>query len=227
MATTLLLGRVRPSRRMEVRMSSRKKEWILTRGALDRLLALFDADTERAAEKYELTRSKLERFFRSRGCSLSDELADEVMNRIARRVDEGEEIRLETFADYFYGFAHNVLREFLRSPQTAFSSLDTLLPAHQPSLNPDRVADIRAEKEEKEQRLECLESCVSKLPPETRALIVSYYAEDEGAKIASRKRMAEEMQIPINALRIRAHRIRSKLEKCITECLNQSEDEMD
>lgn len=209
-------------------MSSRKKEWILTRSALDRLLALFDPDRQRAAEKYELMRSKIERFFRSRGCGISDELADEVMNRVARRVDEGEQIRLDTFGDYFYGFAHNVLKEFLRRPDTALSPLDSLPLSQQPVHNTDEIAIIRAERMEKEQRLDCLESCVEKLPPETRALIVSYYEEDEGTKIESRRQLAETMAIPINALRIRAHRIRTKLEKCIRHCMgNYDGDEMD
>lgn len=208
-------------------MPSQKKEWVLTQDALERLLALFDADRERAGEKYALMWSKLERFFRIRGCSLPEELADEVMNRVARRVYEGEEIRLETFAEYFYGFAHNVLREFQRRPETAFSSLDSLVPSEQPSHNPNDLAQLASDKLDTEYRLGCLESCAGKLPPETRALIVSYYQE-EGVKIASRRNLAESMGIPINALRIRAHRIRAKLEKCIKNCLrNYNGDEME
>ncbi len=194
----------------------------MTQDALDKLLALFDQEPERAGVKYELMRGKLTRFFQGRRCSLPDELADEVMNRVARRAQEGEEIRLDTLADYFYGVAHNVLREFLRSPENAFSSLDVSLPSAHLSVNPDKLEERMAEKYESEQRLECLESCVAKLPAETSNLIVSYYEEEEGAKIRKREQLADSMGIPINALRIRAHRIRAKLEKCVTECLNRS-----
>lgn len=203
-------------------MTSRKKNWTLTQDALDKLLALFDRDPESAGEKYELMRRKLIRFFQCRRSSLPDELADEVMNRIARRAQEGEEIRLETLTDYFYGVAHNVLREFLRNPDNAFTSLDVSLPSAHLSVNPDKLEEQIAEKYESEQRLECLESCAAKLPTDTRDLIVSYYEEEEGAKIKNRQRLAESMGVPMNALRIRAHRIRAKLEKCVMECLNRS-----
>ncbi|MEW6211262.1 MAG: hypothetical protein AB1631_23050 [Acidobacteriota bacterium] len=208
---------------MEMRrgaMATRKKNWILTQDALDRLLALFDADTGRAGEKYELMRKKLIRFFQSRRSNLANELADEVLNRIARRAEEGEEIRRETLAEYFYGVAHNVWKEFLRSPENAFTSIDAL--SDRLSEHPGQVEERKVEKYESERRLWCLESCAAKLPAETRDLIVSYYEEEEGAKIKNRRRLAESIGVPMNALRIRAHRIRAKLEKCVTDCLNRS-----
>ncbi|HEY7546903.1 MAG TPA: hypothetical protein VID27_18570 [Blastocatellia bacterium] len=203
-------------------MASRKKNWTLTREALDKLLALFDPSPERAGEKYELMRKKLIRFFQSRRTSLPNELADEVMNRIACRAEEGEEIRLDTLAEYFYGVAHNVLREFLRNPENASSSLDVLLPTARVAVNPEVLEEQIAEKYQSEQRLECLESCAAKLPAEAREMIVSYYEEEEGAKIKNRRRLAESLGVPMNALRIRAHRIRAKLEKCVRDCLNRS-----
>jgi RNA polymerase sigma factor (sigma-70 family) len=199
----------------------RKIEWVINEAAFGGLLALFDADAERAGEKYELMRSKLIRFFRGRGCRASHELADEVMNRMARRVDQGEEIRTETLVGYFYGVAHNVLRESQRNPETNFSSLETLPPSEHPKENPLRLAESITAKQEAERRLACLESCVENLPPETRRLVISYYEEEKGAKIGNRRRLAEAMGIPINALRVRAHRIRAKLEKCVTGCLGR------
>jgi len=205
------------------RPTIRKIAWVINEAAFGKLLALFDADAERAGEKYELMRSKLIKFFRCRGCRTPHELADEVMNRLARRIDDGETIRPETLAEYFYGVAHNVLRESLRNPETAFSSLETLPPSEHPKENPVRLAEHITAKRETERRLACLESCVEKLPPETRQLIVSYYEEETGAKIGNRRRLAEAAGIPMNALRIRVHRIRAKLEKCVIECLCLSE----
>ncbi len=203
------------------RPSIRKIEWDINKAAFGKLLALFDKDVERAGEKYELMRSKLMKFFRCRGARMPDELADEVMNRAARRVDQGEEIRLETLAEYFYGVAHNVLRESRRNPENIFSSLDTLPPSEHPAENPARLAERITAKREAERRLECLESCVGKLPLETQRLIISYYEEDEGAKIRNRQRIAEAMGIQLNALRIRVHRIRAKLEECVIGCLGR------
>lgn len=205
-----------------VSMVPRKKNWTLTKDALDKLLALFDRDPERAGRKYELMRAKLVRFFQSRRLSLPEELADEVMNRIARRLEEGEVIRLETLADYFYGVAHNVLKEFMRSVEKTIPSLDALPHLARHSEHPDHLQERLAERIRSEQRLECLESCVSKLEPETRKLILSYYEEEHGRKVRNRRQLAEAMSIPMNALRIRAHRIRARLEKCVRKCLNRS-----
>ena len=53
-----------------------------------------------------------------------------------------------------------------------------------------------------------------------RKLILSYY-EGAATKIENRKQMAESLGISVNGLRIRVHRIREKLEKCITACLGR------
>jgi DNA-directed RNA polymerase specialized sigma24 family protein len=183
---------------------------------------LFDADVERAGEKYELMRAKLVKFFRCRGCRAPFDLADETLNRLARRAEQGEEIRSATLTEYCYGVAHNVLRESLRNPENAFASLETLTPSEHPAENPARLAELQTATRESERRLACLETCAGTLPLETRRLVISYYEEEKGAKIGNRRRLAEAMGIPMNALRIRVHRIRAKLEKCVTECLNCS-----
>ena len=48
---------------------------------------------------------------------------------------------------------------------------------------------------------------------------VGYYQEERRAKIELRQELADSLQIPLNALRIRAHRIRARLEQCITQCM--------
>jgi RNA polymerase sigma factor (sigma-70 family) len=204
-------------------MATRKRNWAITERAFGKLLALFDDDVEQAGEKYERMHAKLTRFFQCRGCRMPHEMSDEVLNRVARKVDEGEVIRLETLSDYFYGVAQNVLREFLRNPQNTTSSIETLPPDEQPAQNPIRLDELRKERQESERRLECLESCVAALSPDARTLILEYYQEEEGVKTRNRRRMANELGIPINALRIRAHRIRTQLEKCVTQCLDRAE----
>src|SRR5437763_189010 len=67
--------------------------------------------------------------------------------------------------------------------------------------------------------LECLDGCLEKLPAETRMLIMEYYQLRKQAKIDRRKALAEELGIPVNALRIRAHRVRAQLEECVMGCL--------
>jgi DNA-directed RNA polymerase specialized sigma24 family protein len=50
-------------------------------------------------------------------------------------------------------------------------------------------------------------------------LVLQYYQEEKGAKIEHRRAMAERLGIPLNALRIRAHRIRVALRDCVSDCL--------
>ena len=63
------------------------------------------------------------------------------------------------------------------------------------------------------------------LPPESRELILEYYQEDRRAKIQLRQQLADRLHIPLNALRIRTHRIRMSLEECIKSCLQSYAEE--
>lgn len=197
-----------------------KKEWTLTRDAFEGLLAHFDEDKERAAEKYELTRAELIRLFRYRGCNSFNELADETINRVARKIEEGEVIPSQELTAYFYGVARNVLREYRRNPETSAPALEELPPSAQPSEDPEKLVEMRAARRASERRFQCFEKCKEKLPPETRRLIVSYYEGDEGVKVRNRQRLARELNISVNSLRIRLHRIRERLERCVSECVN-------
>jgi RNA polymerase sigma factor (sigma-70 family) len=201
-------------------MPSQKKEWILTENAFSRLLAHFDKDRERAAEKYEITRAELTRLFRYRGCNSPYELADEVINRVARKIEEGEIIPGPELSNYFYGVARNVLREHLRNPGTSASAIDELSASDHPSEDPEVLMELQDARNRSETRFRCLEYCLEKLPLETRKLVISYYEGEEGAKIENRQRLAEQMGITVNSLRIRLHRIREKLEKCVSACMH-------
>jgi DNA-directed RNA polymerase specialized sigma24 family protein len=70
-----------------------------------------------------------------------------------------------------------------------------------------------------EKLLEALEQCIEKLSPENRDLIIHYYKGERSEKIKNRKAIAKRLKIPPNALRIRAHRIREKLERAIEDRL--------
>jgi RNA polymerase sigma factor (sigma-70 family) len=190
---------------------------------LIKLLAQFDADSERAGEKYEHIRSALVKFFECRGCSLPYDLTDETINRVARKVLQGAEIYPNALSGYFYGVARNVFREYLRSPESNTSAIDLLPASEQPYETPVQLEQNRYERVELERQLECLKTCLDNLPPETRKLIVSYYEGEERTKIDNRKRIAETLGISLSTLRIRAFRIKQKLEGCVSKCLKDSE----
>jgi DNA-directed RNA polymerase specialized sigma24 family protein len=197
-------------------LAARKKDWTLTAEAFERLLASLDADRDRAGQRYENMRRKLIEFFEARGSNSPNDHADETINRVARRLDEGESV--QDLGAYFYGVARLLFKETLRGRGKEPSALD-FAPA------PTAVAD-NEEREQRRQdeefRLECFEVCLSKLPNAHRILIVGYYREEQGVKIEQRKRQAEALNMSLNALRLRACRIRAELGDCINSCLARS-----
>ncbi len=203
-------------------MPTEKRIWSLTEEAFKRLLAQFDPDAEVAAEKYELMRAEILKLFECRGCASPLDLADETINRVARRIAEGQQIPRESIRAYFYGVARNLMREHLRNPEREWTSIETLPPSDHPAEDPEQTQSERLERYSLERRLECLESCVEKLPTNMRDLAISYYKGREKTRIENRRRMAISLGVPLNTLRIRLHRIRERLEKCLFDCLRGS-----
>jgi DNA-directed RNA polymerase specialized sigma24 family protein len=181
-----------------------KSRWNLTQDAFNLLLAQLDTDRHEAGNKYEALRRKLMKFFEWRGCSFSDDLADETINRVARNLETGEQIH--HFAAYCVGTARHVFLESLRTRQR-----EEALQAMPPSLPTSA--------EEPDLRHGCLERCLRELSQEDFKLIVQYYQEDKQARIKARRNLAAQLEIPLNALRIRTHRIRARLEGCVDQCM--------
>src|SRR5262245_13600340 len=186
-----------------------KRAWVMTHEAFERLLTRLDADRERAGERYETLRRQLMKFCEWHGIGSPEEHADKTINRIARRITEGEEIR--DLHSYCYGVARMLLREALREREREHAMRDRL-----PS--PPNASE---ESSDRELRLRCLDECLGRIPAESRELILGYYQAEKQAKIESRRELAERLGIPLNALRIRAHRIRVELEACINDCLRR------
>ncbi len=137
----------------------------------------------------------------SRGCTSPEELADETIDRVARRVVNIQDSYVGDKAIYFLGVMNNVHHEYLKRPTMP------RLP------EPDNDVEV------KEKTHRCLEQCLDKLSPNSHRLIERYYAEDKRAKIDLRKRIAAEFGIGPSTLRLRALRIRNKLQTCIEHCL--------
>lgn len=194
---------------------ARKSDWELTGDAFERLLRLLDSDRESAGARYELARRKLMAFFEARGSESPAEHADETINRAARKIAEGEQI--EDINKYLYGVARLLLLELGRERARGPLPLDSAEPPRARSTH--ELAEEASARAERERRFECFERCLGDLPPESRAFIVAYYREEKGEKIRGRKRQAGEMGVSLNALRLRATRVRSALERCVRDCL--------
>ena len=183
-----------------------KHEWVLTKGAFDKLLACLADEPEPAGERYEELHRMLVKIFEWRGALFPEDCADETLNRVARRIDEGVEIK--DIGGYCYGVARLVLLETAKAPDSRRVVLDDFMATAPPG-----------ETTEEKVELECFEECLQQLPPDSREIIVQYYSEEKRAKINRRKELAARLGIPLNALRSRAQRTRDKLELCIIRCL--------
>ncbi len=187
--------------------TSPKPERILTQQAFDQLLAGLATDRERAGAEYELLRRKLVRFFECRGSLFPEDHTDETINRVARKLAEGEILRNPS--SYFYGVARWVVVESLRRQANEQALLEH--PSSPPVPTQSRESD----------RLSCLRQCMEQLPPESRELLVLYYEGEKAVKIESRRKLAERLRTPLNAVRIRACRLRKALGTCVDKCLQQ------
>ncbi len=179
---------------------------ILETEKFEKLLSWLNPDREAAGQRYESIRTRLIKIFYARGCYQAEEMADETMDRVTKKIDtlfgnyEGDP------ALYFYAVAKNVFLEFSRNPK------HTELPENLSITEADPV-------DTKEDYYVCLERCLQKLGADQRAFIIDYYTDTKGAKVERRKKIALSLGISAKALRIRAFRVREGLRKCISICV--------
>jgi DNA-directed RNA polymerase specialized sigma24 family protein len=182
-------------------MSPAKTLRILRQEDFDQLLRWLDPEPERAGLAYEKIRWRLVAILAARGCPSPEELADETIDRVARKVAAIEGSYVGDKAIYFLGVMNYVHHEYLKQPPMP------------------RLSEPDHDVESKENIHRCLDKCLDRLTPNSRRMIEQYYAEDKRAKIDLRKRIAAELGIGLSTLRLRALRIRDKLQTCIEQCL--------
>ncbi len=196
-----------------LRKTALKKDWTLTSSAFSRLLNWLDEGRDSDGEKYLEMRRRLIAYFDRKDCTAPDELADETLSRVARRIEEEDTIESETTAKYCYVVARFVFMEHLRRTEKSEVMLDEI------RRQPTRTDHEGAIYEDREKALSCLERCTSKLEPLNRDLIIQYYVGNGKIKIGNRRAFADNLGITMNALSIRACRIRDKLETCVRQCI--------
>lgn len=184
-------------------------KWKLTAEAFAKLLDGFDSNPERAGAQYESVRTALVKFFDWQSAFFPEELADETFNRVAKKLDEGVELRDP--ATYCHGVARLVLLESRKRAENRRAEFD-------------EATNIAAQSEPEEtpaenERRKCFDHCLNELPIESRRLVLGYYQHDKRQKIDGRQAMANQLGLPLNALRSRVQRIRDRLEQCVKRCV--------
>ncbi len=203
-------------------MTGKPGPWSLTQDAFDRLLSVLGTDRDEAGRNYERVREKLTNLFRWRGCTEPENYVDETIDRVARKVCEGAEVQARDPYLYFHGVALNVLREHWKKvARHGVQSLDELSVSDSPAIDPLVEKEVHDDRQDQELRLECLDDCVGSLPRPQLEIVTEYHRESSGTKIAQRNELAKRLGIPLNALRIRAFRIRGELEQCVGRCVRK------
>ena len=180
------------------------------------------SEEELAGEEYEKIREKLITYFSRKRCLTPLELADETITRVADRIADDETIMISEPepARFFYNTARYVFFEYLRESGKELPISEEFPPSQHPSVDPIELEEREKERLKQERCIECLERCKAKLPPGNWDMIIGYYQGETSEKIKNRKSLAEKFNLTPNALSIRAHRIRRKLEDCLNGCFN-------
>jgi DNA-directed RNA polymerase specialized sigma24 family protein len=188
-------------------LNSPRKGWVLTQEAFDELLGWLNPDRERAGRKYEDIRNRLIRIFVHRGCMSAEDLADKTINKVARKVHEIREYYVGDPTLYFCGVARNVYAEYSKGP------------VELPIMPEVLSAPLPEDPDESESEDKCLESCLGKMKPKDREVILDYYREEGGSKIEQHQAMSLRLGITLNALRIKICRLRASFKECMNNCL--------
>jgi len=172
-------------------------DWI-NAADFDHLLGWLGPDSEAAGHKYEAIRSRLIVMFRARRCVFAEDLADATFERVTQKLAHFTDSFTGDPALYIYGVAKKIYLEYQRKNRAAPSIWDLF---HQP----------RADNEDLENLMLCLDEALSAIPKSDRELILSYYSGSKRNKIIQRRALAQQFGLRPNALRLRVFRIRREI----------------
>jgi RNA polymerase sigma factor (sigma-70 family) len=202
----------------------------LTADQFEGLLRRLNPDREQAALQYESLRFKLIRFFEWNGCTGSEDLADETLDRVARKLPLVDILDVTAFAwgvakrvrlegDKKAARAEHLSRRYF-APGTGsgggrWTGLPQQLSEH-PGSDPAGFGQSDSQEDRPDQeRFDCMRRCLDRLPARDRELFLAYY--DARPKDGERRRrLAESMGVSVGALRVRVNRLRDKLERYMT-----------
>lgn len=149
---------------------------------------------------YARLHARLSAFFRWRGAHDHDALADVVLDRVARRLSTDPEPPRQAAA-FALGVARLVWLEQGRveARHVEADGLEAPVP-----------------EADDDSHLKALQHCLGALGPDDRKIVLAYYTSTTGReRIDGRQRLAERLGVTLNSLRVRAFRLRARLEACV------------
>lgn len=178
---------------------------------LDKILDVLGPGEEAAALEYRRLHQRLSRLFEWNGAEDPTALADEAMDRLARRaLEQDAHEPIQNPAAFALKIARFLLLEESRRQQKKLEALRLWNVQHRESV-PTEAELIDA----------ALQQCLAKLQPERRSLIEQYYLHSGKDKAVFHRKLADELGLTVNALRNRALRARQELEACLRKSLSK------
>ena len=179
---------------------------------------------QEAGLKYQEIHKKLTNLFAFKGCNRPEELADVVIDRVAKKVAQSPP-EPEDWVRVFYSFSKYVFLEFLHTQRALSLGFPSDDQRFNPALSDPRFHYARKEGEEDdlENQHRCLEECLSKLPDSDSALLRNYYNYAVRSKAMHRRHLAESEKCSLEALRIRVCRSRTKVTDCVIRCVHNQD----
>jgi DNA-directed RNA polymerase specialized sigma24 family protein len=171
---------------------------------LENLISLLGAN-------YEVVRFKLIKYFEWQACIAAEDLTDETIDRVATKIAQG--VQINNLMGYFYGVARLVFKEYQRREAKERRAFATL---------PTSTEEVGSNDEAATQLTGCRQKCFKELSEADHNLIVAYCKPDGCSKKERREALASTLGIKIENLRLKAFRIRVKLNDCLTDCLKNA-----
>lgn len=173
-----------------------------SKASIPALLAALGKTPEESGIEYERLRSKLIFFFSRRMLQFPEDLADEALDRLARRIVDG------TVIDSIPAFAlgvgrHLALEQMKKRPVGMEDDFWDNVPA--PSTT-----------QSSEEAIARMERCLKTLRPDEATLLRGYYLTTEATPVKTRSKLAKRLGISANTLRQRVFLARQRLRDCMT-----------
>ena len=112
------MGSHRPDFSVPDKTLEHRQEWALSKDSLQRLLNWLDGGADSEGNSYVEIRRRLRDYFARKNCRPADDLADETLTRVARRLEEEGIVLTDTPARYCYIVARFVFLEHLRETKS-------------------------------------------------------------------------------------------------------------
>jgi DNA-directed RNA polymerase specialized sigma24 family protein len=188
----------------------------LDQDAWTRLLSFLTGNRpERAGSVYGQLHDRLVRYFRSKGSTHAEELADATLDRVARKLSRETTLEIANPTGYVLGVARLIWLERVKLEVGQRHRLDN----HEAT----RSDENDDEKRERERQSALLERCLGELPAAEREMLLRYYEGRGQARIATRQALVAAGGLNPGLLRTRVCRLRAQLGRRVHALMAQQQ----